>query len=361
MKRRDFLKSSLSLAAGTIVGGSLAPAERIVPQTEAVIETTLSKELQDAALTQVARSIANQVKSKSLPANADVAMVCLDNTTGDILAYIPSHGASKLDHARRTQRDIGSIAKPPMYAIGLMSGAFPASATFFDTPQSFARLDGGGVCAPGNYGDSYTEQLLTIPEAIQRSSNVCAMAAYLQIQPSVFQSIVAELGLPEPHNLNQAAIGDSWAATVLEVAGAYPALVIGRAVRPRFERSRTLADGTQQVTEPRFSKPVFSDAALAPVQAGMRQCLSSGTGMKASRHSTYAIGKTGSSTHDAWAVLVTRQITAVTVVFRDSEKAQNIGQTGGSLAMPLLSNFFTAARRTHPELFPNWPIQTQVS
>ncbi|MCA1626163.1 MAG: hypothetical protein LC778_20700, partial [Acidobacteria bacterium] len=148
MNRRTFISS---LAAASLVSLSIAnrrdgsdlqtmtSAREVTLTVDPLIQALAERHIKDVVRLRVRRSW--------LPRDADIGFVCLHNSTGDVLGYIPTgQERSEVDNCRTRTRDVGSIPKPLFYAFGLDSGALSPADTFVDEPTMFSRLD-----HPGEY------------------------------------------------------------------------------------------------------------------------------------------------------------------------------------------------------------------
>lgn len=312
-----------------------------------VIQTTLDPRLQQLTETTLVAAIAKRRATGRLPKSAQLSFVCIDNTNGDILAYVGgdvTQPNTRLDFALIETRDTGSVLKPIFFAIAIESGAVTIDETFSDVHREFPRLDGSGASYTfENYRGSYTGKSLTIEEAIAVSSNSAMLQAYHKTSRQSIERLLGLLGMPlEEGKFNINLLPVSWSPNLVEIASAYSTLA-----NDGVRRSPRLT-----VSDPVRTTPVFSPQTSQVVLEGMRRVLTDGTGTKAKDLARVARAKTGSS-YDSLAVLMTRRITVVIRIgSRDSNK--DLRKSGGGLALPLAADFIRAARRIDSAYAPDW-------
>ena len=147
------------------------------------IETTLDAELQ-ADVRGIIRSQRSALASHHA---RNVAVVVLDNATGDWLAWEGSGDYFDTEHGGAINgpvvpRQPGSALKPFTYALAFESGYTPAS-VLPDVPAHFPTAEAGVVYSPRNYDGVYRGPLLA-RAALAGSENVPAVA------------LAADLGVP---------------------------------------------------------------------------------------------------------------------------------------------------------------------
>jgi membrane peptidoglycan carboxypeptidase len=309
-------------------------------------------QVQGLAEAEIARPL-REALGKRAP-DADIAFVCIDNGTGDVLAYVPTlRDGAEFDNCRAETRDIGSTVKPLVYGVALQMGAVSTADTFPDVPIVFKRLDGPGTYAPKNYGGSYSGKELTVVDAIAVSSNSVAVQVYRRVDQQKLRESMSAFGLPLTYNVNLMPIG-RWAVSPLALASAFTVFPNGGyAIRPRFVTAKVYADGRRDDEPVVKTAKLFGEDVCAVVSEGMKECLTRGTGAgSAADLGGWARGKTGSS-RDALSVLQSKRVTAVLWV-GNQRSNKDLKMTGGHIAMPYLARFFRALRRERPDLVPPW-------
>jgi penicillin-binding protein 1C len=213
-----------------------APPTSLGPRATTVT-TTLDGDLQRQAEAIVWRNV-ERVRELGISA---AAAVVLENSTGDVLAWVGSPDAS--DEANlgandgvRALRQPGSALKPFVYAEGLARGLRP-EAVLPDLELSFATAEGDAF-RPQNY-DRVFHGPVSVRDALGNSFNVPAVwvADFVSV-PSLLERL-HELGLcsltrsPAHYGVGLA-LGDG-EISLLELAGAYSTLARGgEHLAPRF-------------------------------------------------------------------------------------------------------------------------------
>ncbi|HET7216431.1 MAG TPA: penicillin-binding protein 1C, partial [Vicinamibacterales bacterium] len=171
-ERLRFTRTSSPFLAPHFVEMVLAAAGADKPAT---IVTTLDGGLQ--------RDIAGIIQSHQAALErhgaANVAVVVLDNATGEWLAWEGSGNYADAEHGGAingpvSPRQPGSALKPFTYALAFESGFTPAS-VLADIPSHFPTAEAGVLYSPRNYDGRYRGPLLA-RKALAGSENVPAVA-----------------------------------------------------------------------------------------------------------------------------------------------------------------------------------------
>ena len=172
-------RERLALAADTPTFAAPHFVEMVLANTSAArhvrIQTTLDAELQR----DVEGIIRSQRPDLERHGAHNVAVVVLDNRTGDWLAWEGSGNYFDGEHGGAINgplalRQPGSALKPFTYALAFEEGRSPAT-VLADVPSYFATAESGVVYSPRNYDGQYRGPLL-IRRALAGSENVPAVA-----------------------------------------------------------------------------------------------------------------------------------------------------------------------------------------
>jgi penicillin-binding protein 1C len=233
-------------------------AQRLVAESAAAgnpspeIVTTLDGRLQRTMQDLARRSL------EGLDPQANIAIIAIDNDTGDVLAYVGS--ADFFAEAREGQVDLirairspGSTLKPFIYGMAFEDLLLHPATRIDDRPVRY------GDYAPANFDGGFQGRL-TVREALQRSLNLPAVAVLDRLGPVRVATRLRQCGVSllfpgldpvAPLPLALGGVG----TTLWDLAGAYAALAGGGTVRPL----RVVA-GTDGATPAR-------DTLLAPAAA----------------------------------------------------------------------------------------------
>jgi penicillin-binding protein 1C len=158
-----------------------APARRIIRLT---IDATLQKNLEDLA----------RERARTLGPDISVAIVVIDNTSGEVLARVAS--ADYFDERRAGQVDMtqalrspGSALKPFIYGIAFEDGLVHPETLIEDRPVRY------GAYAPENF-DLTFQGTVTVRRALQMSLNVPAVALLDKVGASRLSARLLQAGAP---------------------------------------------------------------------------------------------------------------------------------------------------------------------
>jgi penicillin-binding protein 1C len=158
-----------------------APARKVHRLT---IDASLQKALEDLA----------RERARTLGPDVSVAIVVVDNASGEVLARIGS--ADYFDERRAGQVDMtqaprspGSALKPFVYGLAFEDGVVHPETLIEDRPVRY------GSYAPENFDLTY-QGTVTARRALQLSLNVPAVLLLDAVHPSRFTARVAEAGAP---------------------------------------------------------------------------------------------------------------------------------------------------------------------
>jgi penicillin-binding protein 1C len=212
------------------------------------VTSTIERSLQRDVTTLLQRRL-QQLRSKNV---GDAAAIVLDNTTGDVLAYVGNGGKYSSAHhvdGIRSPRQAGSTLKPFLYGMALQDKMITAASVLEDAPLTLAT--DVGLYTPQNY-DRRFRGAVTTRNALAGSLNVPAVRTLDLIGPEPFAIHLNQLGyagLTEPgeHYGHSLALGSA-EVTLLEQANAYRTLANGGKLTPvRFKSSDPVTSSSHQV------------------------------------------------------------------------------------------------------------------
>ena len=329
------------------------------------IYTTIDMDLQRAAYAALTKQMTalDKIQSKRFqPGTLQAALVAMNAKTGEIVAMVGGRDYSKsqLNRATDAFRQPGSVFKPFVYATALNTAYDPIprvitpATTYMDEPKTFT-FDNQEY-SPGNFGESYSHQPVTLRDGLVHSLNVVTVEVAMEVTIGRVMNLAAKAGLPKPPRAYPAmALGTS-EATPLQIASAYTAFAnLGSRTSPIAINRVTTGDGltiaaptTQknEVLRPEvayvmtsFMKDVVNRGTAAPVRArGLKMPLA---------------GKTGTSRDGWFAGYTPNLVCAVWVGFDDGSQ---LGLTGANSALPIWADFMQVALAQHPEWAGDWEM-----
>jgi penicillin-binding protein 1C len=215
----------------------LAPhlARTLVQQApgQARIVTTLRADVQRLAVA----SLRQHLRELSGRYVEDGAVVVLDNTSGEVLAWVGSSGdlsrAAEVDGVT-APRQAGSTLKPFLYAQAIAQKRLTAASLVDDSPAHIPTA--AGLYIPQNY-DHHFKGWVSVRTALGASLNVPAVRTLVMVTPEAFHRQLRAAGLPLREGGDyygySLALGSA-EVRLLDLANAYRTLANqGRFAQPR--------------------------------------------------------------------------------------------------------------------------------
>jgi penicillin-binding protein 1B len=327
------------------------------------IYTTIDMDLQRAAYSALVKQLAalDKVQAKRFPAGTlQAALVAMKADTGEIVAMVGGrdYEKSQLNRATDAMRQPGSVFKPFVYATAINTAYDPvprlitAATTYKDEATTFSS--GGQQYSPGNFGDTFSNKEVTVRDALTRSLNVITVKLAEELTVSRVMSLASKAGLPKPKvNYLANALGTN-EATPLQVASAYTAFAqLGTRVTPVGISRVTTGAGTTIVAPQGQKNEVMRPQVAYIMDSMMKDVVNRGTAAKVRARGLRAnvAGKTGTS-RDGWFAGFTPNL--VCVVYVGFDDGSDLGMTGGDSALPIWTDFMSAALAAHPEWGGDW-------
>src|SRR5882757_2366472 len=217
------------------------------------IYTSVDMDLQRAAYSAVTKQLTalDKIEKKRVPeGTVQAALVAMNAHTGEIVAMVGGrdYAKSQLNRAEAL-RQPGSAFKPFVYATALNTAYDPVprvitpATVYKDEPKTFSYDN--QEYSPGNMGDKYSMQPVTLRDALVHSLNVVTVDVAMDVTIGRVMNLAAKAGLPKVQRAYPAmALGTS-EATPLQVASAYTAFAAnGTRTTPIGINRVTTGDGT---------------------------------------------------------------------------------------------------------------------
>jgi penicillin-binding protein 1B len=327
------------------------------------IYTTIDMELQRAAYAAVTKQLAalDKVFAKRYPPGTlQASLVAMDADTGEVVAMVGGrdYERSQLNRATDAYRQPGSVFKPFVYATALNTAYDPvprvitAATTYVDEPKTFNA--GDQEYSPGNFGEEYSNRPVTLRDALAHSKNVITVEVAQEVTIGRVMNLAARAGLPKPkHNYLAHALGTN-EATPLQIASAYTAFAtLGTRAAP-VGITRVTTGGGATIAAPTTQKSDVMRPEVAYIMTSiMKDVVNRGTAarLRARGFKHNVAGKTGTSRDGWFAGYTPHLVCAVYVGFDDGSP---LGLTGADSALPIWSDFMSAALAQHPEWQGEW-------
>jgi penicillin-binding protein 1B len=328
------------------------------------IYTSIDMDLQRAAYAAVTKQLAalDKIEAKRFPeGTVQAALVAMNARTGEIVAMVGGRDYSKSQLNRaEALRQPGSAFKPFVYATALNTAYDPVprvitpATVFKDEPKTF-QYDNQEY-SPGNMGDKYSMQPVTLRDAMVHSLNVVTVDVAMEVTIGRVMNLAAKAGLPRvPRAYPAMALGTS-EATPLQIASAYTAFAAkGMRTSPIAIDRVTTGNGTT-IAQPTAQKNEVLRPEVAYVMTSfMKDVVNRGTAapIRARGFKFNVAGKTGTS-RDGWFAGYTPNL--VCVVWVGLDDGSQLGLTGAASALPIWSDFMNTALSTHPEWTGDWQM-----
>jgi penicillin-binding protein 1B len=335
------------------------------------IYTTIDMDLQRAAYTAVTNQLKKldslYEKKKVPPGTLQAALVAMNPHTGEIIAMLGGrdYTKSQLNHVTDAKRQPGSVFKPFVYATALNTAYDPiprviTPATMYkDEPKTFTV--GDQEYSPGNFGDKYSNQPVTLRDALAHSLNVITVEVAQEVTIGRVMNLAAKAGLPKPPKPYLAMALGTNEATPLQIASAYTAfaangvrttpIAINRVTDGKGATLTQLTGTKNEVLRPEVSF-VLTSMLKDVVNRGTAAKLS-GYGLRNIPGKLGIAGKTGTSRDGWFAGYTPNMVCVVWVGFDDNT---DIHMTGADAALPIWADFMNAALASHPEWAGDWQM-----
>lgn len=308
-------------------------------------------------------------KLKKGPLNA--SLVAIRPKTGEIVAMVGGRNylENQFNRATSAMRQPGSVFKPFVYAAAINSAydsssrQFTAATIFKDEKKTFTFNQ--DTYTPGNYGDFFSNEEITLRDALVKSKNVITVDVALQVNIGKVMNLAAKAGMPKVEKAYPSMALGTAEATPLQVATAYTAFAnLGDRVLPMPITKITAGDGTTVTDVQPDRKNVLRPDVAYVMDDIMKDVVNRGTaaqiqswGFRNSPGKAGYAGKTGTS-RDGWFVGFTPEL--ICVVYVGFDDGADLGMKGSDSAMPIWGDFMKEALRLHPEWNGDWAVPGSV-
>jgi penicillin-binding protein 1B len=333
------------------------------------IYTTIDMDLQRAAYAALTKQLAalDKIQAKRFePGTLQAALVAMNAKTGEIVAMVGGRDYSKsqLNRAADAYRQPGSVFKPFVYATALNTAYDPVprvitpATTYMDEPKTFT-FDNQEY-SPGNFGESYRNEPVTLRDALVHSLNVVTVEVAMEVTIGRVMNLAAKAGLPKPARAYPAMALGTNEATPLQIASAYTAFAnLGIRTTPiAINRITTGTGVTIAAPTTQRNEVLRSDVAYV-MTSFMKDVVNRGTASKVRARGLKGTlaGKTGTSRDGWFAGYTPSLVCAVWVGFDDGSQ---LGLTGANSALPIWADFMQVALAKHPEWEGDWDMPAGV-
>ncbi len=344
---------------------------KIVNDPEALqhlrVYTSIDPDLQRIAYETVSKRLDSLDKyfPKRPKGNLNAALVAIRPKTGEIVAMVGGRDylENQFNRATDAMRQPGSVFKPFVYATAINSAydsssrVFTAASVFKDEKKTF--LFNQDSYTPGNFGDFFSNEEVTLRDALVKSKNVITVDLAMQLNVGKVMNLAAKAGFPKVDKAYPSMALGTAEATPLQVATAYTMFAnLGDRVMPMPIKQITAGDGrTLSLQTPDRKNVIRPDVAYV-MDDIMKDVINRGTaaqvqgwGFRNNPGRTAFAGKTGTS-RDGWFAGFTPEL--VCVVYVGFDNGDDLGMKGADSAMPVWADFMQKALDVHPEWNGDW-------
>ncbi|WP_240376257.1 transglycosylase domain-containing protein [Bacillus piscicola] len=295
------------------------------------IYTTLDPDLQETAEKWVRLEIPKDSELQS-------ALVAMDPDSGAVRALVggKSYEKSTFNRAVHAARPPGSALKPFLYYAALEEGFTPLTA-FRSEPTEFEFGENGETYSPGNYGEYYANDFISMGEALAVSDNIFAVKTHLYLGPEALVETTKKAGIEADFSpIPSLALG-SQSMRILDLATGYSAIANGGyQVEPQFIEKITDAEGNvlvetevekQEVFDPKKTY-VLTDMMKGVFDVSL-ESYTSVTGRSVAHLINRPVaGKSGSTDYDSWMAGFTPQLVTAVWAGYDDNRPMNHAEEG---------------------------------
>jgi penicillin-binding protein 1B len=360
----DGLEPSKIRRAPYAVDVALSEAEQILgpPPFDGglSLHTGIQPLLQRAAEDAVATGLAELTAEHPEIVNPQAALVAVRLTDGEVVAMVGgrSYAESPFNRASEAHRQVGSTVKPFTLLAAVEHRVAGPNTVLEDAPIS--RTFGDERWTPQNYDGQFLGPI-TVRKVIEKSRNIPSILLAERVGATRLQETLRAVGFAEATRRPSTALG-AFAATPLEMAGAWTVFDHGVAQRPRVLLA--VADGHGDLLGgiPPEATRVASPAAAAVAAKVLEGVLRGGTGSKSSQYGVGppAAGKSGTTDEfrDAWFVGLTKEYAVAVWVGQDEGL---LGVAGSAATLPTWARFVAAtAGSKAPRERPDGVVQAEI-
>jgi penicillin-binding protein 1B len=350
---------------------------KIVADPEALqhlrVYTSIDPDLQRLAYETVSKRLdaLDKFFPKKPKGSLNAALVAIRPKTGEIVAMVGGRDyfQNQFNRATDAMRQPGSVFKPFVYTTAINSAydgvgrVFTPATIFKDEKKVFTY--GTESYSPGNFGDFFSNQDMTLRDALVKSKNVITVDLAMQLNVGRVMNLAAKAGMPKVDKAYPSMALGTAEATPLQVATAYTMFAnLGDRILPTPITQVTYGDGrTVAKPSPERKNVIRPDVAYV-MDDMMKDVINRGTaahaqqwGFKNVDGKTGYAGKTGTS-RDGWFAGFTPEL--VCVVYVGFDNGDDLNMTGGDSALPIWADFMRGALDQHPDWNGDWSMPAGV-
>ena len=325
------------------------------------ISTTIDLKLQEAGRKALSHAYSLAIKraeqandyNESNMSQLNGALVSMDPKTGDILALVGGvdYQTSPYNRATQGRRQPGSAFKPFIYQVAIDLG-YSGATELVDIARTYEYEKDGEELKwqPKNYEKNY-KGLIPLREALVHSRNLATINLVTDIGLNVMLRKLREYGienLPPDLSLSLGSISLS----PLQLTHYYSSFANG-GVQVEPVLIRRIEDMHGNVTTFETQEKAITTPQQAYLMTTiLRDVVQRGTGRRARARGIELAGKTGTTNDavDAWFAGYSPTVETVVWFGNDDNTPMRKKETGGRVAGPAFSYFYTELLRIYPQV-----------
>lgn len=337
------------------------------------VYTSIDPDLQRIAYETVSKRLEKLDRNfpKRPKGTLNAALVAIRPKTGEIVAMVGGRDylENQFNRATDAMRQPGSVFKPFVYATAINSAydtasrVFTAATTIKDEKKIFTFNQ--DTYSPNNYGDRFSNEELTLRDALVKSKNTITVDLAMQVNIGKVMNLANKAGMPKVEKAYPSMALGTAEATPLQVATAYTMFAnLGDRVLPTPIVQITAGDGRTVAKPQPDKKRVLRPDVVYIMNDIMKDVINRGTAAQAQawgfrnvEGKTAFAGKTGTS-RDGWFAGFTPEL--VTVVYVGFDNGDDLGMKGSDSAMPIWADFMKEAISENPEWNGDWHMPASV-
>ncbi|HRH40670.1 MAG TPA: PBP1A family penicillin-binding protein [Pyrinomonadaceae bacterium] len=336
------------------------------------IFTTIDPDLQKIANDVVVNRLDKLDKAfpKKPKGSLQAALIAIRPKTGEIVAMVGGRNylENQFNRATDAMRQPGSVFKPFVYATAINSAydtgiVFTAASIFKDEKKTFTFNNES--YSPNNYGDVFSNQDITLRDALVKSKNTITVDLGMQLNIGKVMNLATKAGFPRVEKAYPSMALGTAEATPLQVATAYSVFAnLGDKTSPIAINRITTGEGKTIVAPVTEKKNVLKSDVAYIMDDIMKDVINRGTAVSAQAWGFKNVpgkfgfaGKTGTS-RDGWFAGFTPEL--VCVVYVGFDENDELGMKGADSALPIWADFMRQALNIHPEWNGDWTMPDSV-
>ena len=337
------------------------------------VYTSIDPDLQRIAYEIVSKRLAalDRYFPRKPKGSLNASLVAIRPKTGEIVAMVGGRDylANQFNRATSAMRQPGSVFKPFVYATAINTAydsstrQFTAATVIKDEKKTFNFNQDSYT--PGNFGDYFSNEDLTLRDALVKSKNVITVDVAMQVNIGKVMNFAAKAGLPKVEKAYPSMALGTAEATPLQVATAYTSFAnLGERALPMPITKIAAGDGTTVTDVQPDRKNVMRPDVAFVMNDIMKDVINRGTaaqvqgwGIRNVAGKAAFAGKTGTS-RDGWFAGFTPELVVVAYVGFDN--GDDLGMKGSDSAMPIWGDFMKEALRLYPEWNGDWSVPASL-